>query len=149
MWVRTTSASRRVPPMFTVMKSEKMKDAERPKDVMFEAIEYKIGIIEEHGKESTSLAMDYVSDAGRLLIADADRKDDAAIAEDGRKKLLKLIAQDGSLTQEDYAARTGVSRAAVSRYIKRLRSDRYLTGGAGNLKVSTKGKIWCGADGTF
>jgi hypothetical protein len=135
--------------MFTVMKNEKMKDAEPPKDVMFEVIKYGLGIKDSFGKETTSLALDFVNDTERQMIAEAEQKDVASMAESARKKLLRVIAEDGTLIQVDYAARSGINRSSIVRYMKRLRKDHYLSGKTGNLKVSPKGMMWCKAEGSF
>jgi hypothetical protein len=135
--------------MFTVMKAEKMKDAERPKDVMFEAIKVQLDLVDSFGGESSSLAMDFVNDAGRYLIDEANSKDAAGQAEQERKHLLRLIVEDGSLVQKDYAARLQSCTKTVSRYIVKLRKDRFLSGSTGKLKVSVKGRVWCNAAENF
>ena len=135
--------------MFTVMKPEKMKDAERPKDVMFEAVKYPIGISDSFGSESSSLAMDFVTAAERQMIAEADEKDGAAIAANSRKRLLREILGDGSLNQVDYAARAKVAQSSVSKHQKWLREKRYLKGSTGRLEVTPSGKHWCNLSGQF
>ncbi|MFC1795735.1 AAA family ATPase [Pseudomonadota bacterium] len=135
--------------MFTTLHSEKMKDAERPVDVMFEAMEYPLGFKDSFGNESTSLALDYVSTVERQVIAVADKKDAAKEAEERRKELLQQIIEDPTLIQVDYAARTGLSTATTSRHMKKLRADKHLKGRAGRLEVTAKGKEWCRCRSAF
>ncbi len=135
--------------MFTVMKPEKMKDAERPKDVMFEAIKYPIGISDSFGGESSSLAMDFVNDAERQMITEEDEKDSAAIAANSRKRLLREILDDGSLNQVDYAARAKVTQTSVSRHQNWLRKKHYLKGSSRRLEVTPSGQKWCNPSGRF
>ncbi|RLC11980.1 MAG: hypothetical protein DRI24_17965, partial [Deltaproteobacteria bacterium] len=123
--------------------------APRPKDVVFEAIKVPLGMVDSFGGESSSLAMDFVNDTERQILAEAEQKDVASMAESARKKLLRVIAEDGTLIQADYAARSDINRSSIVRYMQRLRKDHYLSGKTGNLKVSPKGMMWCKAEGSF
>ena len=130
--------------MLTTMTSKKMKDAPKPDPVMFKAIEVDLNMQDSFGGESSSLALEAVDDQTRMKLLKADKQTTADKADSDRKKLLSLIAQDGSLTQQLYADQCGfASQQIVSNHIKWLLKNRYLKGKARKFKITQKGKAWC------
>ena len=134
--------------MFTNMTSEKMKDAPRPDPVMFEAINVDLNMQDSFGGKSSSLVLEAVDDLTRMMLSLTSKQSTADKADSDRKKLLSLIAKDGSLTQKAYAEKCGFSsQQVVSGYIKWLRKNKYLNGKARKLNVTEKGKDWCAESG--
>jgi len=133
---------------YTTMTSEKMKDARKPGPVMFKAIKVDLNMQDSFGGESSSLVLEVVNNQTRMMLSLTNKQSTADKANSDRKKLLTLIAKDGSLTQKAYAAQCGFSsQQVVSGYIKWLRKEQYLTGTARKLKVTNKGKAWCAESG--
>ena len=129
---------------FTQLHSEKMKDAPEPDDLTFEAKQYDLGIRDAEGQSVTSLALDYVTPAEVRLVEASRIKDREADDEKHKKELLQLIARDGGMTQQDYAARIGIDQSSISRIMKKLRNGDHLKGGSGNLKLTPAGRVYCG-----
>jgi hypothetical protein len=136
--------NRSVVGMRTTMTPEKMKDAPRPKPVMFKAIKVDLKIQDSFGGESSSLVLEAVDDQTRIILSSTEKKNTADKADSDRKKLLTFIDKDGSLTQQAYAVQCSfASQQVVSSHITWLRKQKYLTGTAKKLKVTKKGKDWC------
>lgn len=120
--------------VFTTLTNEKMKDGPKPPPVDFRAVEYKLGIKDKYGNESTSLVLVY----DPHVKARGDKEEAAGKAKK-EIDLLQEIYSDGSLCQADYAARVEVAQSSVSRWIKSLRKQRFISGTNGKLKVIQAG----------
>jgi hypothetical protein len=133
--------------MFTNMTPEKMKDAQRPEPVMFKAIKVDLNMQDSFGGDSSSLVLEAVDDQTKMILSQTNKQSTANKADSDRKKLLTLIDQDGSLTQQAYADQCGfASQQVVSNYITWLRKEKYLKNGKGSHKLIKKGKAWCTED---
>jgi hypothetical protein len=133
---------------YTTMSSEKMKDARRPDPVMLKAIKVDLNMPDSFGGESSSLVLEVVNDQTRMMLSLTNKQSTVDKADSDRKKLLTLMAQDGSLTQQAYADQCGfASQQVVSNHISWLRKEKYLNGIAKKLKITKKGKAWCTESG--
>jgi len=134
--------------MLTNMTNEKMKDGPTPDPVMFKAIKVDLNMQDSFGGESSSLTLEVVDDQTRMMLSLTNKQSTTEKADSDRKKLLNIIDQDGSLTQQAYADQCGfASQQIVSNHIKWLLKNKYLNGITRKLKITVKGKAWCAESG--